>query len=328
MEDDDLLGIVKRLMREEPELRWTIIRAGLNGIGPERGWYMRLSRAQERRVHEGIIARSMNMMNRREHSGGEVSLPVTYSEYVQIFNDFTKLDWDSAFGVLEQNCENLISVCTELLRDEEGCRIESASGSWEWIAAAFGISDGKTDEELSDLERKGAVPACLSRFRNAYRACIFRSHLHLLAKILRDHFVIDLSSRPRVRDQIRESFTSRAGELRKSVSNDVVDCRRIVSRLIRCANSSRLLRGGLKPSQAAAHFLGFTEISGHYRFCLLTEPEVKTPQPRPRSRTAALRTISYANLSRFTRPVPEVVPEGAYVLPAQGQTLSPKGHRA
>src|SRR4051794_14577768 len=123
----------------------------------------------------------------------------------------------------------------------------------------------------------------------------------MLADIVREHFVTDLTNDAAVAAQLTGCFTLRTGELLEGAAEDAGVCLTASRYLVSCSTRRTALPGNIFPDGAAYLFLGFDELTQTREEQLRTllppppdAPSASSPNGRGRRRRSGPATIDYA----------------------------------
>ena len=315
---------------DEPQRRWTLLRLAFARLGPERLAQFHLRWDQEKQIRELLCQSSC--------AGGstaaESSIPTFFHKYVVLFDDVVNLDWQQAIHNLAIGCTTLVDTVAQLLTKGNPDRLINGYAAYQWAACVFGMGSGGVGQQLDNRLRRGSIESAeLAPLSSARMACTFGSHAILVARLLTSYFIHDLTSPASMRQQLLQCISTGFARVHEAVDDEITACQEAVACVVRCARANQMVKGGISSRDAALIFMGFHAIifpRTHEAFVALATPRNQPAISTVRSGTGtgSPRVIDYAACQISRGSVWEHAPISAAILPAQGQTRSPKGHRA
>lgn len=328
-QSEDVNRAAKHLARTyfaQPHLPLTILRVGFEKLGRERLRDFRLSATQRRQVLGVSLSRTIGVT-------GDAELPIAYRRYAALHHDLSALDFEPLLDRLLADSADLITAMVEQVRDDGAAdRRIGGNPAWQWVASLLASPQSGVGRDLDDLLANGAVQTPeLSRLGSVRTRCALASHVHLVAYVMRELFPVDIESPTQVRAHLVDCLGNSSESVVDALRQEVQDCRAAVKRLALCRASGAPLKGGMMSKEVAECFLGFSELTLAWeRFAAFSRTEL-TPQtciPEDRPHSSGPKMIDYAGDEWSSRSAWDAIPSGAGVLRPQGQTRSPKGHRA
>jgi hypothetical protein len=313
---------IKSVIRDEPHVRLAVLRVGFAALGVHRFRDFRLSYYQRARLDDTCTVTKLR-------SAAAEETPEWYRRYWNVFNDLiTRVNWVQAVHLLEENAAVLADAVGELLSPDRAVKKIGNHEAWVWAGSSIGVGDDEIGRNLDRLLASGTPQLTeLSRLSAARRACGFSSHVFLVSSIVQDYFLEDLTSPAKIRDQLINAFGPRHDELNEELGEQIESCRNVSADVVTCAKENVSIKGGVTAASLAQAFMGFYIGKSESEIADLLAPRKRQYGKINITQESGPRMIDYAHCALSSTTPWDNIPAGAKLLPAQGSTRSPKGHR-